>query len=189
VFDPTPPKASAQEEDGEGEGEGEDKGEDLGVREGQTSGGMERKGDWSNGKCLGPCWRKPPFQQWWRRSLDMPYNRRWAKEPAQVSKEAEEERGEKRRRNYWLSLTNEGVVVTLNQEATGKDVEEKRRREVFSPPSPSALFALPAVLRPFGSCTCSYERRRRGRRRRRKGYSGANAVNEEDPGRDRATQV
>jgi hypothetical protein len=30
----------------------------------------------------------------------MPYNRRWAKEPAQVSKEAEEERGEKRRRNY-----------------------------------------------------------------------------------------
>ena len=28
-----------------------------------------------------------------------------------------------------------------------------------------------------------------GRRRRRKSYSGANAVNEEDPERDRATQV
>ena len=81
------------------------------------------------------------------------------------------------------------MVVTLNQEATGKDVEEKRRREVFSPPSPSALFALPAVLRPFGSCTCSYERRRRGRRRRRKGYSGANAVNKEDPKRDQEEVV
>jgi hypothetical protein len=31
--------------------------------------------------------------------------------------------------------------------------------------------------------------RRRRRRRRRKVYSGANAVNEEDPERDRATQV
>jgi len=30
---------------------------------------------------------------------------------------------------------------------------------------------------------------RRRRRRRRKVYSGANAVNEEDPERDRATQV
>jgi len=32
-------------------------------------------------------------------------------------------------------------------------------------------------------------RRRRRRRRRRKVYSGANAVNEEGPGRDRASQV
>jgi len=32
-------------------------------------------------------------------------------------------------------------------------------------------------------------RRSRRRRRRRKVYSGANAVNEEDPERDRATQV
>jgi len=32
-------------------------------------------------------------------------------------------------------------------------------------------------------------RRRRRRRRRRKVYSGANAVNEEDPERDCATQV
>jgi hypothetical protein len=32
-------------------------------------------------------------------------------------------------------------------------------------------------------------RRRRRRRRRRKVYPGANAVNEEDPERDRATQV
>ena len=32
-------------------------------------------------------------------------------------------------------------------------------------------------------------RRRRRRRRRRKVYSGANAVNEEDPERDRATQA
>ena len=31
--------------------------------------------------------------------------------------------------------------------------------------------------------------KRRRRRRRRKVYSGANAVNEEDPERDRATQV
>ena len=30
-------------------------------------------------------------------------------------------------------------------------------------------------------------RRRKRRRRRRKVHSGANAVNEEDPGRDRAT--
>jgi len=33
------------------------------------------------------------------------------------------------------------------------------------------------------------ETRRRRRRRRRKVYPGANAVNEEDPERDRATQV
>ena len=32
-------------------------------------------------------------------------------------------------------------------------------------------------------------RRRKRRRRRRKVYSGANAVNEEDPERDRTTQM
>jgi len=32
-------------------------------------------------------------------------------------------------------------------------------------------------------------RKRRRRRRKRKVYSGANAVNEDDPERDRATQV
>jgi len=47
-------------------------------------------------------------------------------------------------------------------------------------------------LRELNACSLrkiGRSRRRRRRRRRRKVYSGANAVNEEDPERDRATQA